>query len=100
MSTITKLSVVNRIQDELKTLSPQELRMVENAIHDLQKNHAVAEHSEKEDDDLDFDEDGWLHPKPGAARRFIELCQKYGKNQSNIDYEQLKLERILGEKTE
>jgi hypothetical protein len=45
MSTITESSVVNRIQDELKTLSPQELRMVENVIHNLQKNHTVSEHS-------------------------------------------------------
>jgi hypothetical protein len=29
MSTITEPSVVHRIQNELKTLSPQELRLVE-----------------------------------------------------------------------
>ncbi|MDR2115885.1 MAG: hypothetical protein LBP87_05840 [Planctomycetaceae bacterium] len=84
MSTLTESSAVNRIQDELKTLSPHELRMVENAIRDLQKNHAASEHSEEKENNLDFDEDKWSHPKPGAARRFIELCQKHWKLQNKF----------------
>jgi hypothetical protein len=115
MSTITEPSAILQIQDKLKTLSPQELRMVENVIHDLQKNLAVSEHSEKEEDDFDFDEDidfakkmnlddldfdenGWLHPQPGIAQRLINLCRKYLKSHSNEECEQLRIERILGEK--
>jgi hypothetical protein len=122
MSTITEPSNVSRIQNELKTLSPQELRIVEMTVRDLQKNHAVPEHSVLENseqensgfdsdeilefaknidlDDLDFDEDGWLHPKPGAARRLLELCRKHLKSYSDEECEQLRLERILGEKAE
>ncbi|MDR0704532.1 MAG: hypothetical protein LBF88_06035 [Planctomycetaceae bacterium] len=120
MTTITDLSAVHRIQDELKTLSPQELRLVEIAIRDLQKDCTVSEHStkdsEEEDDDFDldeilnftqnldldkdlnFDENGWLHPKPGVAGRLLKLCRKYMKNRSDEECEQLKLERILKEK--
>ncbi|MDR2705093.1 MAG: hypothetical protein LBC02_04870 [Planctomycetaceae bacterium] len=100
MSTITDLSAVRRIQDELKTLSPQELRMIEFTVHNLQKVHAASEKSKSKDNDLDFDEDGWLHPKPGAAKRFIELCRENWNSHCNEDYDQLRLERILGEETE
>ncbi|MDR0608641.1 MAG: hypothetical protein LBG58_00850, partial [Planctomycetaceae bacterium] len=72
MSTITEPSAILQIQDKLKTLSPQELRMVENVIHDLQKNHAVSEHSEKENNDLDFDKYGWHHPKPEQIQEFLD----------------------------
>jgi hypothetical protein len=102
MSTLIEPSRVSRIQDELKTLSRQELRLVEITARELQQNLDVPEHQENKDTDnnLDFDKDGWLHPKPGAAQHFIELCQKHWKNYKNYngeDYDQLKIERILGE---
>jgi hypothetical protein len=97
MSTITEPSAILQIQDKLKTLSPQELRMVENVIHDLQKNHAVSEHSEKENNNLDFDEDGWLCPKPEHVLEFMEAWRGCLKGMTEEDFYQAKLERITGE---
>ncbi|MDR0704534.1 MAG: hypothetical protein LBF88_06045 [Planctomycetaceae bacterium] len=74
MSTIIESSVVHRIQDELKTLSPQELRLVEIAVRDLQKDCTASEHSTKSENkggepDIDIDDS---FPKPEHVLEFME----------------------------
>jgi hypothetical protein len=66
-----------QICGELQTLSVQELRQIETTAHDLRKiksNPKLSEQSNK-DDDLDFDEDGWLRPKPEHVKEFMEAWQ-------------------------
>jgi hypothetical protein len=91
----------------LKTLSPQELRLVEIAAHDLQKNPDVSEHTKNKDknkdkdkdkhSDLDFDEDGWLHPKPEHVLEFMEAWQGCLEGMTEEDFYRIKYERITGE---
>jgi hypothetical protein len=98
MSTITEPSTVRRIQDELKTLSPQELRLVEITARDLQKDIDASEHPENKDkdknNDLDFDEDGWLHPKPEHVLEFMEAWRGCLADLPDLDKKQLREMRL------
>ncbi|MDR0338547.1 MAG: hypothetical protein LBI18_15855 [Planctomycetaceae bacterium] len=71
MSTFIEPSRVSRIQDELKTLSRQELRLVEITARELQQNLDVSENKDN-DNNFDFGEDGWLRPKPEHILDFME----------------------------
>jgi hypothetical protein len=94
MSTITDLSAVRRIQDELKMLSPQELRLVEITARDLQKNLNVSEHSEKETNNLDFDKYGWQHPKPEHIQEFLDSWAGCLANLPDWDKKQIREMRL------
>jgi hypothetical protein len=88
-----------QICDELQMLSPQELRQIETTARDLRKSKSVSELLEQKDenDDLDFDEDGWLRPKPEHVQEFMRAWYGCLEGMTEEDFYKAKLERITGE---